>query len=71
MKGFLWEFPGGLVVRTQHFHCCSPGSIPGLGTEIPHLATAHHTPKNKKQMKYFLKMPISITLSKVHMSICI
>ena len=30
-----WEFPGGLVVRIQHFHCYGPGSIPGQGTEIP------------------------------------
>ena len=35
------EFPGGLVVRTQHCHHCSLDSIPGLGTEIPHQATAH------------------------------
>ena len=24
--------PGGLVVRTQCFHCCSWGSVPYLGT---------------------------------------
>ena len=35
-----WEFPGGLVVRIQHFHHYSPGSISGLGTEIPHKASA-------------------------------
>ena len=29
-------FPGGLVVRIQHFH--GPGSIPGRGTEIPQAA---------------------------------
>ena len=28
--------PGGLVVGIWCFHCCGPGSIPGLGTEIPH-----------------------------------
>ena len=28
------EFPGGLMVRTQHFHCHGLGSIPGLGPEI-------------------------------------
>ena len=28
------EFPGGLVVRTQHFHCHGLGSIPGWGPEI-------------------------------------
>ena len=36
----LWEFPGGLVARTWCFHCRGPGSIPGLGTEIPHEAVA-------------------------------
>ena len=35
------EFPGGLVV-TQCFHCFGPGSIPGLGTEIPHEGVPYH-----------------------------
>ena len=30
----LGEFPGGPVVRTWHFHCWGPGSIPGWGTKI-------------------------------------
>ena len=34
-KAMVREFPGGIVVRTQPFHCCGPGSIPGQGTEIP------------------------------------
>ena len=29
------EFPGGPVVKTEHFHCHSQGSIPGQGTNIP------------------------------------
>ena len=29
------EFPGGLVVRIPSFHCCSLGSVSGLGAEIP------------------------------------
>ena len=29
-----WKFPGGPVLRTQHFHCRGPGSIPGRGTKI-------------------------------------
>ena len=29
-KGRFGEFPGGPVVRTQHFHCCDPV----LGTKI-------------------------------------
>ena len=36
---FQRELPGGLVVRTLHFHCCGPGSILGLRTEIPGQAT--------------------------------
>ena len=28
-----WEFPGGPVVRTPHFHCMD--SMPGQGTNIP------------------------------------
>ena len=43
-KKIAREFPGGLVVRIQGFHCCIPGSIPGLGTEIPH----HMAAKNNK-----------------------
>ena len=34
----VWEFPGSPVVKTQHFHCRGPGSIPGLGTKIPQAA---------------------------------
>ena len=32
------EFPGSPVVRTQHFHCGGPGSIPGQGTKITQVA---------------------------------
>ena len=31
---YSWEFPGSPVVRTQHFHCRGPGSIPSQGTKI-------------------------------------
>ena len=31
---FVWEFPGGPVVRTRRFHCHGPGSIPGWGSKI-------------------------------------
>ena len=37
-KSRPWEFPGGLVVGTQCFDCCGPGSIPGrvpFGTVQP------------------------------------
>lgn len=33
-------FSGGLVVRTWCFNHCSLGSVPGLGAEIAHQATA-------------------------------
>ena len=32
---YFREFLGGPVVRTRHFHCQGPGSIPGQGTKIP------------------------------------
>ena len=35
LKNYVGEFPGGLVVRILCFHCRGPGSVPGLGTEIP------------------------------------
>ena len=37
------------MVRIWRFHHCGPGSIPGLGTEISHQATAYCSQKNKKQ----------------------
>ena len=43
------EFPGVLMVRTWHFHCCGLGSIPGLGTEIPLQAVARRSQKETKQ----------------------
>ena len=44
------EFPGGLVVRIQCFHHSGPGSIPGLGTEIPHQDATHCRQTNKKMV---------------------
>ena len=46
-KSFSREFCGSLVVRILHFHCCSPGSLPGLGTEIPHQAAACQIKRKK------------------------
>ena len=46
-----WEFPGGLVVRIQHFHCDGLSSIPGLETEITLQATTWHHQKNPKNKK--------------------
>ena len=31
-----WEFLGGPVIRTWHFHCWGHGSIPGLELRSPH-----------------------------------
>ena len=45
-RSFKREFPGGLVVRIRCFHHCSPGSIPGLGTEI-HIKLLHTVAKKK------------------------
>ena len=33
-KNEIREFPDGLVVRIRPFHCCSPVSSPGQGTEV-------------------------------------
>ena len=43
------ELPGGLVVRITGFHCCTLGSIPSRGTEIPQL---HDTAKKKNPQKH-------------------
>ena len=44
------EFPGSPVVRTQCFHCCDSGSIPGwLGNQDPTNHVAR--PKKKKKKK--------------------
>ena len=45
LKNLIEEFPGGLVVRIWHFHCHRHGSIPGLGTDLPHQAAAHCSQK--------------------------
>ena len=50
------------MVRTQHFHCCIPGLVPGLGTEIPHQAAALQ-PKGKKTKKFFLSFSIPFFLN--------
>ena len=44
----LWDFPGGPVVRTQHFHCWSLGSIPAQGTKI--LQAMWRSQKKKNQI---------------------
>ena len=48
------KFAGSSVVKTGHFHCPGPGSIPGQGTKIPK-AMWHWTKKKKKKPgKYYL-----------------
>ena len=44
------EFPGGLVVRIQCFHCRGLGSVPGQGNEIPQ-AVRRGQKKEKKKKK--------------------
>ena len=50
-KTSKWELPAGLVARSQSFHFSSLGSIPGLGTDIPHQATAQNNGNNKNNNK--------------------
>ena len=45
------EFPGGLIVRAWYFDNCGPGSIPGLGANIPHQAAAHYSNKTKQKQE--------------------
>ena len=36
MKTYVWDFPGGPVVKTLPSNAGGAGSIPGQGAEIPH-----------------------------------
>ena len=48
-KYLFREFPGSLMVRICHVHCCGLSSVPGLGAEIPHQAAvfcSKHKNKN-------------------------
>lgn len=38
-------FPGGPVVRTQHFYHYGLGSIPALGTEMSYIKPLHTAAK--------------------------
>lgn len=44
-------FPDDVVVGIWSFYRCSPGSIPGLGTEIPYQATALCGKEKKRSSK--------------------
>ena len=48
----FWEFPGGPVVRTRHFHRHGPGSTAGRGTKIPQAVCMDQ--KKKKKLFYFI-----------------
>ena len=54
----FWEFPRGLVVRIQHFHCQGRSSVPGPGTETLVGELRCHklrgVPKKKKKELSFL-----------------
>ena len=39
------DFPGSPLVKTSSFHCTGTGSIPGLGTKIPHVAQPNNNQK--------------------------
>ena len=52
------EFPGSPVVRTQHFHCRGPVSIPGQGSKIPQVGqhgqnNSNNNNNNSKKIKSF------------------
>ena len=50
-KNTHWrEFPGGPVLRTRRFHCCSLGSIPGQGTKIPQAVWSKNNKQTNKQI---------------------
>ena len=61
----LREFPGGPVVRPQHFHCRDPGSIPGWGTNVPQA-----WPKKKKKTG-LEPMPSNFVSRKLRVILCL
>ena len=50
------EFPGGPVVRTAHFHCRAPHSIPGRGTKI----SQDEWPTKKRKKKVIFQYNVSV-----------
>ena len=49
------EFPGGPVVRTWHFPCQGPGSVPGWGTDISQATWCGQKENKIKQLKRHVK----------------
>ena len=62
IKIYLWEFPGGLMVRILGFHCHGPGSIPGWETEIPQAMQCSHK-KKKISLSFWFKSLRYISIS--------
>ena len=46
------DFPGSPVVKTLCFQCRGTGSIPGLGTKIPHAMLSGQKKKIKRQKEH-------------------
>ena len=55
------EFPGGPVVRTQHFHYRGLGSIPGRGIKLR--GAAKERKKERKEMRTMSRKEANLALS--------
>ena len=49
--GAVSELPSGPVIRSQCFHSCGPGSIPGWGTTIPQASWCGKKKKKRKKQE--------------------
>ena len=61
-KTSICEFPGGLVIKIQWFHCHGQGLIPGQGTEIPKDIRCREKKKKTKLIhkSFFNKYVLSV-----------
>ena len=50
------EFPDGLVLRTPHFYCQGPGSIPGWVIKILQAVLCGQKKKKKKDKQTVVQM---------------
>ena len=53
-EGWLWDFPGGSVVKTQHFHYRVHGFQFSLETKILHASKCGQKKKKKKKGWFYL-----------------
>ena len=62
IKKQAWDFSGGPMVKTLCSQCggAGTGSIPGLGTKIPH--AARHGQKKKRKRQAWLLAMVSLCL---------